>query len=387
MNCAVRQLRSVAEVTPAAWNRLNAGGYPFLRHEFLLALEQTGCVGAGTGWHTRHLLAEGDGLPIGAMPLYLKQHSMGEFVFDFAWAEAYQRAGRHYYPKLVSAVPFTPVAGPRLLTADTDDDAKAAVETRLLRAACTQVDREGLSSLHVLFPDRQARDAMAAAGLLLRKACQFRWHNAGYASFDDYIGAMSAAKRKKIRRERRRVAEQGIEVQTLTGAALDPDRWHEIYPLYASTFALRGRAPYMTQAFFEQITRTMSDQLIVSLAHRHGRLIAAAILFADGDLLYGRHWGADADYHSLHFELCYYQGIDYCIAHGLRAFDPGTQGEHKLARGFLPHYSWSAHYLADPAFSRAVADFLQREQPLVEYYAQQMTAHGPFRDRQPPTGE
>lgn len=383
MSSVLRRLRSVAEVTPAGWNSLNASGFPFLRHEFLLALEQTGCVGGRSGWQPRHLLAEHDGLPIGAMPLYLKQHSMGEFVFDFAWAEAYQRAGRHYYPKLVGAIPFTPVAGPRLLTADAD----AAINARLLQTACEQVDQEGLSSLHVLFPDEQTREALAAAGLLLRKACQFRWHNEGYASFDDYLGAMSAAKRKKIRRERKRIAEQGIDVKTLRGPALDPERWHEIYPLYASTFALRGRAPYMTQAFFEQITRTMPEQLIVSLAHRQGELIAAAILFADDRTLYGRHWGADADYHSLHFELCYYQGIDYCIAHGLRAFDPGTQGEHKLARGFLPHYSWSAHYLADPAFARAVADFLQREQPLVEYYARQMTTHGPFRDHRAPTGE
>ena len=385
MSSAVRRLHSMAEVTPADWNRLNGSGFPFLRHEFLLALEQTGCVGGRSGWQPQNLLVEREGQPVGAMPLYLKQHSMGEFVFDFAWAEAYQRAGRRYYPKLVGAVPFTPVAGPRLLVADTADP--APITARLLHAACQQVDQAGLSSLHVLFPDEAGRRALSAAGLLLRKACQFRWHNAGYASFDDYLGAMSAAKRKKIRRERKRIAEQGIEVATLQGPALDPERWNEIYPLYASTFALRGREPYMTQAFFEQITRTMPEQLAVSLAHRQGRLIAAAILFTDGDTLYGRHWGADADYHSLHFELCYYQGIDYCIAHGLRAFDPGTQGEHKLARGFLPHYSWSAHYLAEPAFARAVADFLQREQPLVEYYAQQMTAHGPFRDQRPPTGE
>ena len=381
---------SLAELSAAEWNRLAWDGYPFTRYEFLAALESHGCVGPGTGWAPRHLLVrDRERRLIGALPLYLKDHSMGEFVFDWAWADAYERHGLAYYPRLVAAIPFTPVTGPRLLTPGADvlshsGTTAAAVRETLADGAISYARELGVSSLHCLFPDQQDRDRLARHGLLLRKACQFHWQNRGYSDFEDLLAAFTSSKRKKIRRERRRVSEAGIRLQCVRGDRLDPSLWPAIYRLYASTYHMRGRPPYLNRAFFEEIARTMGEQLVLFLAWNGGRLpVAVAITLRDEAALYGRHWGADADYHSLHFEACYYQGLEYCIREGLARFDPGTQGEHKVSRGFLPATAWSAHWISDPRFRDAIADFVEREARYVDGYIEEMDTHSPYRAGDP----
>jgi predicted N-acyltransferase len=369
-----RIIRSLAEVDAAEWNALPGAEAPFLRHEFLLALETTGCATAGTGWDARHVLVRGPGGALaGALPLYLKAHSWGEFVFDFAWAEAYHRAGLRYYPRLVSAVPFTPATGPRLLAAG--DGPRAA-----LVAAARALARElGVSSLHVLFPRTEDRHSLEAQGLMPRLDCQFHWRNDGYGSFDDFLAGFTAEKRKKLRRERRRVLESGIECRTLTGARLDDGLVDVIHRLHATTFARHGNAPYLNREFFAQLARVMPDNLVVELASFGGEPVACAIMLRGADTLYGRYWGAIGDFHSLHFELCYHRGIEYCIREGLARFEPGTQGEHKLLRGFLPTPVWSLHEIADPRFAAAIGEWLARERDGRRQWLREAALHLPFR--------
>ncbi len=307
------------------------------------------------------------------MPLYLKDHSWGEFVFDFAWAEAWQSAGLPYYPRLVAAVPFTPATGPRLL-APTE-----AVRQALLDRSRELARELGVSSLHVLFPDARDRKLMQSAGMLPRLDCQFHWHNQGYGCFDDFVGGFTAEKRKKVRRERRRVAEAGIECRTVTGRELDASALDTIYRLHAETFARYGNAPYLNREFFGRLARDLPDALVVELALLHGEVIACAISLKARDVLYGRYWGAAGDHHSLHFELCYYRGIDYCIRAGLSRFEPGTQGEHKLLRGFAPAPVWSMHDVADPEFSEAIGHWLRRERSHRRAWLHAAMRHLPFR--------
>jgi uncharacterized protein len=370
--------RSMAGLDSAAWNAL-AGDYPFLRHEFLAALEETGCVGAATGWTPRHLCIGAPESPRVAAPLYEKAHSWGEFVFDFAWARAWESAGRDYYPKLLLAIPFTPATGPRLLCARGDD---GAVETgRLAALAAIEADAQarGRSSAHALFIDEPLRAAATEAGWLLRRDCHFQWRNRGYADFDDFLATFCADKRKKARRERRRIAEQGIEFEARSGTSLDEPTLRRIDELQASTFRRHGHLPYLNLPFFRRVAAALGDAFIAVLARREGELVATALYFRSHDTLYGRYWGADGDFHSLHFECCYYQGIDYCIRHGLQRFEPGTQGEHKLARGFEPTITWSAHWLADRDLRHAVARYLGREAQAVAAYADAAARHTPFR--------
>jgi predicted N-acyltransferase len=369
-----RIARSLAEVDAAGWNALPGAERPFLRHEFLLALEQSGCACPATGWDARHVLLEdGQGRLQAALPLYLKPHSWGEFVFDFAWAEAYQRAGLRYYPRLVAAIPFTPATGPRLLAAD---DAGRA---RLLAEARAHMESLGASSLHVLFPRGADRGWLESQELLPRLDCQFHWRNDGYGSFDDFLAGFTAEKRKKLRRERRRVAEAGIECRTLLGAELDEPLLDTIYRLHAITFARYGHAPYLNRDFFARIAQSMPDALVVELALRRGEAVACSISLRGPDALFGRYWGASGEYHSLHFELCYYRGIEYCIREGLARFEPGTQGEHKLLRGFLPTPVWSFHEIADPRFARAIAGWLARERAGRREWLAAAASHLPFR--------
>lgn len=366
--------RSLAEVAAAEWNDLPGAEAPFLRHEFLHALESSGCATAETGWDARHvLLRDGDGRLTGAMPLYLKSHSWGEFVFDFAWAEAYHRAGLRYYPRLVSAVPFTPATGPRLLADG------AASRAALLGAARALQRESGASSLHVLFPAARDRDFLESSGLMPRLDCQFHWRNEGYRSFDDFLAGFTAEKRKKLRRERRRVAESGIECRTLTGAELDESTLDVIYRLHAETFARHGHAPYLNRAFFSQLARLMPANLVVELARLGDEPVACAIFLRGKDTLHGRYWGASGAFHSLHFELCYYRGIEYCIREGMSRFEPGTQGEHKLLRGFLPTPVWSLHEIADPRFGHAIGDWLSREREARTDWLAAAALHLPFR--------
>ncbi|CAG0943048.1 hypothetical protein GPROT2_01981 [Gammaproteobacteria bacterium] len=375
-------LESISATTAAEWNALEHGGQPFLRHEFLAALEDSGCVGPATGWTPRHVVArDAAGRLAGALPLYRKTDSWGEFVFDFAWADAYRRAGLRYFPKLVAAVPFTPATGPRLLTAAGTD--RPAVASALLDAALEHARETGASSLHVLFPDGDEAASLGRRGLLVRKDCQFHWHNRGYGSFDDFLGQFTAEKRKKARRERRRVAEAGIRFRILDGGDIDAPLWDAIMPLYASTFWRRGREPYLNEDFFRRVARALPGQMLVVLAMLHEAPVAVAILFRSADTLYGRYWGSSGDYHSLHFETCYHQGIEYCIAHGLQRFEPGTQGEHKIARGFEPEAVWSAHWLSDPRFSAAIDRHLEREREHIDGYIDVVQDHVPFRRELP----
>lgn len=368
-------IQSLDRVDPAAWNRL-AGGYPFLRHEFLHGLEQTGCVGARTAWEPAHIVLSDEGTPVAALPLYVKHDSRGEFVFDWGWADAYERTGRPYYPKLVSAIPFTPATGPRLMLGP---DAPGDAAHRLIAAARELADDIGASSLHVLFPAPQQAKLLRDEGLLLRKSCQFHWHNAGYADFDDFLGRFSSKKRKNARRERRRIAESGIAFEHLHGDELSRPDWDTVYEYHAQTFFRRGRPPYLNREMFDWLAAAMPESLVVILARYQAQPIATAICFCGAGALYGRYWGSLADFHSLHFETCYYQGIEYCIREGLALFEPGTQGEHKISRGFLPTVTWSGHWLCDADFGAAVADFLEREAAHVDAYMRHLDEHLPYR--------
>jgi hypothetical protein len=369
-------LTHIRDVAAGKWNAL-AGGHPFLRHEFLSALEDTGCVSPGTGWTPQHLvLHDGQGLAAAA-PLYLKSHSWGEFVFDFDWARAFEQYGISYFPKLLCAIPFTPATGARLLARP--DLEPGPLQVQLLQALRERVQAERLSSAHCLFLDQSGRDACAAAGWLLRRDCHFQWHNRGYRDFEDFLGAFSADKRKKARRERRRVLEQGIEFRTFDGTELDDELLECVYAFHALTFIRHGHTPYLNRAFFTRVARSLGPDFFVKLAVHAGRPVAAAVFFRSADTLYGRYWGAETDYHSLHFETCYYQGIDYCIEHGLRRFEPGTQGEHKVARGFEPAITWSAHWIANAPLRRAIGAYLEREGGAIDAYAVEVDAHAPFR--------
>ena len=375
-----RLINRVSELPADEWNAL-AGEYPFLRHEFLAAMEDSGCASARSGWSPRHLvLIDQRGLAAAA-PLYEKTHSWGEFVFDFAWARAAEQGGLAYYPKLVCAVPFTPATGPRLLCRP--DLPAAPLRMELLHAMRERLEAAQLSSVHALFLDRPARTACEQDGWLLRRDCHFQWHNRGYRDFDDFLDGFSADKRKKARRERRRVLEQGIEFRTLRGDELSEALIERIYRLHELNFIRHGHTPYLNRAFFNRIARSLGSGFFVKLAMRNGEPVAVAVFFRSADTLYGRYWGADADYHSLHFEACYYQGIDYCIAHGLTDFEPGTQGEHKIARGFEPALTWSAHWIADLALRRAIGAYLTREGHAIDAYASEADTHAPFRKGEP----
>ncbi|HVO47772.1 MAG TPA: GNAT family N-acetyltransferase [Steroidobacteraceae bacterium] len=379
-----RCLSSIDEVKAAQWNALLADRNPFVRHEFLAALEHTGCVGADTGWEPCHFtFSDARGLAA-AVPAYRKLHSYGEFVFDFAWAQAYARFGRRYYPKLTVAVPFTPATGPRLLVrADLD---RAAVIRSVLAGMESYCAGHGLSSIHALFVDETARAACAAAGWLIRRDCQFHWTNHGYGSYEDYLGSFTAEKRKKARRERRRVAEAGIRFETLMGDQLDERTLDWAYAFHRDTFLRHGHEPYLTREFFSEAARTLGDTLMVKLALHAGTPVAAAIFFWSTEALFGRYWGASASHDSLHFEACYHQGIEFCIEHGVARFEPGTQGEHKVSRGFEPALTWSAHFICDRRFRLAIQDYLTREGQSVDAYAQEVQTHVPYRDRRARAG-
>jgi len=369
---------AIRSVDPGQWNRLIGTDSPFLRHEYLAAMESAGCVGEGTGWNPCHvLLYDNQALLTGAMPLYRKTNSWGEFVFDFAWADAYRQAGLHYYPKLVSAIPYTPATGPRCLVAPGQDP--AALLHELVDGARQHAEKIQASSVHLLFPTSREAELLERDGLLIRKDCQFHWHNRNYTCFDDFLGELTSVKRKKLRRERRRIDEAGISFRILHGDELDADSWQKIMPLYASSFWRRGREPYLNQAFFVEVSARLPEQVVVILAIHENEPIATAICFRSNDTLYGRYWGSTGRYHSLHFETCYYQGIDYCIANGLQNFEPGTQGEHKISRGFVPTETWSAHWLSQPQFAAAIDHYLDRERIYIDEYMDAVRQHAPYR--------
>ena len=366
----VRVVASLDGLPASDWDALG-GGDPFTRHAFLSALLETGCAGRKTGWDPQFLVLERDGSLAGALPLFLKSHSYGEYVFDWAWADAYERHGHAYYPKLLSAVPFTPVTGPRLMAQD--DQARKA-----LAAAALEMARE-VSSLHVLFPTGGEAALLEGAGMMLRRTVQFHWRNEGYADFEDFLGRMTAHRRKVIRQERRRVGEAGVTCRWLKGAEIGAEDWRFFERCYRRTYALHRSTPYLSLEFFLRIGAAMPENLVMIVAEREGRRIAATLNVTNGTRLYGRYWGAVEHVPLLHFELSYYQAIEFAIAHRIEVFEGGAQGEHKLFRGLLPVETLSAHWLAHPAFARAVDDFLARETAGIARYVNELNDLSPFR--------
>lgn len=376
---SARFLHSIADIGAAHWNALTGENYPFLRHEFLLALEQSGCVSARTGWQPQHVVVEPqpETTPAAIMPLYAKTNSMGEYVFDWSWADAYKRHGLDYYPKLLTAIPFTPCAGPRLCHADSITlDAVLPVVIEAVQKLAAQCSA---SSWHVLFPEPELRDTLTAAGLQARTGCQYQWFNAGYRDFEHFLEAFSSRKRKNLRKERARVADKGITFEVLEGPDLREEHWQRFYRFYQSTYLVRGRAPYLNLDFFQRLGRSMPAQLLLILARKDGEHIAGALFFKGSDTLYGRYWGCTEEYQFLHFETCYYQGIDYCIRRGLARFDSGAQGEHKIQRGFKPVHTWSSHWIRHPDFARAIARFVDDEERHIDAYVAQARELLPFR--------
>lgn len=373
----VKQINSMAQVDSADWNRLAGDAYPFLRHEFLLALEQSGSVSKQTGWTPAHLLVIDEDELIAFMPLYLKHHSWGEYVFDQQWAQAYQQHGLDYYPKWLTAIPLTPCQGPRIVV-------KPAIDlfevTQLLLTFIKQLSEHlDISSWHCLFPNLQQAEQLRSLGLSIREGVQFHWFNQNYHDFNDFLQTLSASKRKMLKRERRRVSEQGVRLLRIAGQDVSDLQWQQFFQFYTMTYLKRGSQPYLNLAFFQQLAATMGEQLLLVLAVKDDKTIAAALSFVGVDTLYGRYWGCYDDYNSLHFEACYYQGLDYCIEHGLKRFDSGAQGEHKISRGFEPITTYSAHWLKDDRFAKAIDQFLAREQKAMQLYKKDAASYLPFK--------
>ena len=361
----------------AQWDELADPGHPFLSHAFLAALETSGSVGAETGWQPHHLVVR-DGARLRAvMPCYLKTHSYGEYVFDWSWADAYRRHGLSYYPKLLSAVPFTPATGPRLLAGD--DHAAESMMPGLRPVLRAELDRLGASSWHVLFPSSRLAQTLERNGLAIRDGVQFHWRNHGYRDFQDFLDRLVSRKRKSIRRERREVESQGLELRVVPGREISSELWDRFYVFYQMTYARRsGHGGYLTRDFFHLLGDTMPERLMMVVARHGGRIVAGALNFVGGNTLFGRYWGCTEEFANLHFETCYYHGIEYCIANGLERFDAGAQGEHKLARGFEPVITHSAHLILDPRFRAAIEDFLAREREAVLRYRDETAAELPY---------
>jgi len=368
-----RIAEGVASIPAAQWDACAGGGNPFVSHAFLAALEASGSVGVDAGWQPLPIVIDGaDGAPAAIAPAYGKRHSQGEYVFDHAWADAWERAGGRYYPKLQVAAPFTPVPGPRLLLRD------PALAPALIAGIEAVADRNQLSSAHVTFVEDAQLPLFEQAGWLIRTGTQFHWHNDGYASFDDFLAALSSRKRKAIRKERARAVE-GLTIRHLTGAQIGEAHWDAFWTFYQDTGSRKWGRPYLTRPFFSMLGERLGDQLLLMLAERDGVPIAGALNLIGGDALYGRYWGCVEDVPFLHFELCYYQAIDAAIARRLPRVEAGAQGEHKLARGYVPVTTWSAHYLSDPDFRRAVADYLAREKAAVAHEQDDLGELTPFR--------
>lgn len=375
MDLTVTVHPAIAEIPAADWDRTGAGANPFTSHRFLAALEASGSVGEEAGWIPAHLAARTgeDGPLLGVAPCYLKLHSQGEYIFDFAWAEAYARAGGQYYPKLQCAIPFTPVAGPRLIAADPE------VQRALLSAMSQLCRQNGLSGAHVTFCTAQEAALGADTGFLARRTQQFHWLNDGYASYDDFLARLSSRKRKALRKEREKAQAFGGTIRQLSGNEIEPRHWDAFWEFYQDTGARKWGHPYLTRPFFERLHETMRDDCLLVLAERDGRPIAGALNLLGPDAIFGRYWGMIEEHPFLHFELCYHQAIDFAIARGLSRVEAGAQGEHKLARGYLPMETHSLHWVADPGFRRALADYLEQERNAVGEEITALRDWGPFR--------
>ena len=370
----------ISDVSASDWNDLlgpDAG--PFLKHEFLSALEETGCVGGNTGWQVAHLVLKRDGRLIGAMPLYLKQHSYGEFVFDWSWAQAYEQQGLNYYPKVLCAIPFTPVQGSRLLCLP--DANQTEVQNALIGGLKSLLIENGLSSAHILFPMAIEAEKLKAQGFLMRDSVQFHWHNQNFQSFEQFLSVLTMKRRKNIRREREQVAREAISFRHVPGEESTDQDWEFFYACYQNTYLEHQSSPYLNEAFFKLWAKQMPENLHLIIAQRNEIPIATSLLVVDkqSSKAYGRYWGALERVPCLHFETAYYQAIEYCISQGIQTFEGGAQGEHKMARGFLPTTIQSAHFIQDPRFAKAVAHFLEREHQGIGAYVDELAEHSPLK--------
>lgn len=370
---------SIAEIPSADWDSCAGGANPFISHVFLKALEEAHCASAEAGWMPQHIVLQKNDQIRAVAPLYIKTHSYGEYIFDHNWAAAYERAGGQYYPKLQCAVPFTPVTGPRLLLRDKNN----IQETELLSHGIAEAARQmQVSSVHITFCTEEEWKFLGEAGYLLRTSEQFHWDNANYTTFDDFLEQLSSRKRKQIKRERREAQTAGLTLEVHTGDDLREEHWDAMYRFYVDTGSRKWGTPYLNRQFFNLLHERMQDRIVLMLAKRNNQYIAGALNFLGSDTLYGRYWGCTEHHPYLHFELCYYQAIDYAITHRLARIEAGAQGEHKLARGYLPCLTYSAHWIADPGFARAISNYLQHERTAVMEGIEALAEHSPFRNEQ-----
>jgi predicted N-acyltransferase len=368
---------AIGEIAPEQWDRCAGDLNPTIGHAFLSALEDSGSAVARTGWAPQHLTLEGaDGKLIGAVPLYLKSHSYGEYIFDYGWADAYERAGGRYYPKALCAVPFTPVPGPRLLVAP---DAPPETRRHLIAGMVELVRQHKVSSLHVNFAETGDEAEFAAAGFLQRMGQQFHWSNDGYRDFDDYLAALNSRKRKAVKKERREAVAPGLDIEVLTGSDLTPKVWDAFYHFYLATSDRKWGSAYLNRKFFALLGERMADKVVLVMARHGAEYVAGAFNILGRETIYGRNWGSYGDYKFLHFECCYYRAIEFAIDHGLKRVEAGAQGPHKLQRGYLPVPIYSAHWIPDPGFRRAVAQFLARERDMVAQKIEHLAEYSPFR--------
>ena len=372
MSIEVELVAGISGIDAQQWDALTDGS-PILSHAFLSALEDTGCVGAGSGWQPYPMIVRNAGKLVGAVPLYLKGHSYGEYVFDWAWAEAFERNGLAYYPKFLVAVPFTPITGARLLAKD------PTVKTLMAQTLVEQMQQHAFSSAHVLFPDEASTQVLREAGWMERAGVQFRWHNDNFADFEDFLSRLSHDKRKNIRQERKKIAAAGVVCKKLNGAEITSAQWDFFFNCYQNTYREHHSTPYLTREFFHALGERLPQQTLLVIAEQAGEPVAAALNLFSSDTLYGRYWGALRYVPGLHFELCYYQAQEFCIAQGIRYFEGGAQGEHKLARGFLPKATRSFHRIAHPDFAAAIKNFVEREAEGVGAYHSELEQRAPFK--------
>lgn len=376
----LRFLNSIQEIDKAIWNTLVGEAYPFLKHQFLLALEDSQCTTAETGWQPHHVVVELTSSPkqvVAVMPLYLKTNSMGEYVFDWSWADAYQQHGVQYYPKFVTAIPFTPSAGARICVNPEHDEKE--ILAFLSAQIPQQAQKLNVSSWHILFPEPALSEDLHHKGIKQRVGCQYQWFNHNFSDFEHFLEKFSSRKRKNIKKERTKILASGIEFKVIEGTDISLEQWQQFYSFYQSTYFIRGRQPYLNQDFFLRIGASMPDDLLLVMAYKNNTAIAAALSFKGKDTLYGRYWGCSEEYQFLHFETCYYQGLEYCIKHQFKRFDSGAQGEHKIQRGFEPILTYSNHWIRHTEFEQAIAHFLVEEEEHIKGYIEKARETLPFK--------
>jgi predicted N-acyltransferase len=375
---SISTVASSREIGRAAWDRLAPAGHPFLNADFFDILERHGTAGPASGWQANHLLAkDADGVVLGILPSYIKSNSHGDFIRDWSWAAAYEQLGKRYFPKLLSGLPHTPATGPRLLVGSMEDP--GGLRRRLVEAARGYVSRQQFSSWHLALPTRADVELLCSEGLLVSHDVQFHWRNRGFGDFEEFLGALASTRRRKIKAERRRITESGLSIEVRHGNEIDPAEWPVLHRLYAATFDKFGNYAAFSPACFAELAATLGRRMVVFIARDHARPVALSICFRSDDTLYGRYWGTHGSYHSLHFELCFYQGITYCLENGLSTFEPGAGGEHKVARGFEPTIVRSCHWIEDIRMRQLIGQHLERQRASIQAYAEEAATHLPYR--------